>query len=116
MELEDIPSYPDVDIEELFSLQANFCLVFKNATRLKILSFLGEGEKTVSELSEETGASLSSVSQHLRLMKDRRIVTSRVKGQKHFYRITHKNFLLGPRIVRQGIIEVYGLSRTKNQG
>ena len=69
----------------------------------------------MSELSAKTGASLSNVSQHLRLMKDRRILTSRIKGQKHFYRVTHKNFLLGPSLVRQGIIEVYGLSRMKNQ-
>ena len=96
-------------LDDLFSLQADFCSVFRNAIRLKILWFLGKKEKSVSEIVDYVGASTSNISQHLRIMKDRRIVKSRKEGQWIYYRITNEKFLQGPALVRKGIIEVYNL-------
>jgi ArsR family transcriptional regulator len=103
------------NLDELFDLQADFCSNFGNAIRLKILFLLSGGEKSVGAISEKLGVSMSNISQHLRLMKDRRIITSRKDGQRIFYRITNEKFVQGPSIVRSGIIEIYGLNREKVQ-
>ena len=96
-------------MDDIFSLQAEFCSIFQNSKRLKILWCLREGEKSVTTISDETEISLSNVSQHLRIMKDRRIIASRKEGQKIFYRITNEKFIQGPSLVRQGVAEVFGL-------
>ncbi|MFH1070663.1 MAG: metalloregulator ArsR/SmtB family transcription factor [Candidatus Glassbacteria bacterium] len=101
------------NLDELFNLQADFCTNFGNAIRLKILFLLSGGEKSVGSIAEKLGVSMSNISQHLRLMKDRRIITSRKDGQRIFYRITNEKFIQGPSIVRSGIIEIYGLDREK---
>ena len=104
-----------LNVDELFKLQADFCTNFGNAIRLKILYLLSSGEKSVGNLSEKLGVSMSNISQHLRIMKDRRIITSRKAGQRIFYKITNDKFIQGPAIVRSGIIEIYGLDNDKIQ-
>ncbi|OGG03136.1 MAG: hypothetical protein A3F83_09465 [Candidatus Glassbacteria bacterium RIFCSPLOWO2_12_FULL_58_11] len=99
------------DLNDLFNLQADFCSIFQNAIRLKILWNLKSQEKSVSELCAALGVSMSNVSQHLRIMKDRRILISRKEGQRIYYRITNEKFIQGPSLVREGIVEVYGLDR-----
>jgi len=101
--------------DDLFNLQADFCFIFRNPTRLKILWFLEGAEKTVSEIAEAVGTSLSNVSQHLRIMKGLRIITSRKEAQWMYYRITNEKFILGPSLVKEGIIEVYGLDSVQTK-
>jgi len=103
------------NLDELFDLQADFCTNFGNAIRLKILFLLSGREMSVGVIAEKLGVSMSNISQHLRLMKDRRIIASRKDGQRIFYRITNEKFIQGPSIVRSGIIEIYGLDREKIQ-
>lgn len=97
-------------VDTLFDNQADFCSIFRNAIRLKILTMLGFRERSVGEMSERLAVSMSNISQHLRIMKDRGIITSRKEGQRIFYRITNAKFLSGPAQVRAGLIELYGLN------
>ena len=53
-------------------------------TRLRLLARLSEGEWCVTELAEAAGASLTSVSQQLSVLRAQRIVGSRRAG-KHIY-------------------------------
>lgn len=55
--------------------------------RLKILSQLGERERSVNELTDFCGTSQSAMSQFLRRMKAEGLVASRREGQFVFYRI-----------------------------
>jgi len=55
--------------------------------RLKILSQLGQRERSVNELTEFCGTSQSAMSQFLRRMKAEGLVASRREGQFVFYRI-----------------------------
>jgi len=52
-----------------------------------ILWVLAKGEKSVGEIAAAVEASLQNTSQHLRLMKDRGILTGRREGQTIYYRI-----------------------------
>ena len=67
--------------------QADICQVFANSTRILILWALANGEKSVGEIAAAVDASLQSTSQHLRIMRQMKILTSRREGTTVFYRI-----------------------------
>lgn len=68
--------------------QANICSVFSSAKRIEILWALTSGERSVSEIAKAVDASLQNTSHHLRLMKDKGILTSRRAGRSIQYRIS----------------------------
>ncbi|HSL00561.1 MAG TPA: metalloregulator ArsR/SmtB family transcription factor [Rubrobacteraceae bacterium] len=60
-------------------------------TRLTLLYSLMDGEKTVTQLVEETGASQANVSKHLGMLFDAGILGRRKQGTSAFYRITDES-------------------------
>lgn len=56
--------------------------------RLKLLCSLSTGEKSVTELMQETGIGQTSVSQHLAKLKAENIVTFRREHRTLYYRIS----------------------------
>ena len=60
---------------------------FSNITRLKIINCLLEKEKNVSELINACGLSQSGVSQHLKKLKDMKIVDCNMDGRERRYRL-----------------------------
>jgi ArsR family transcriptional regulator len=75
------------DILELAESQAEICGVFGNAHRVLILWTLGSSERSVSDIASTIGCSLQNASQHLRLMKDKGILSSRRDGNTIYYHI-----------------------------
>jgi len=61
--------------------------------RLQILDTLGDQEKCVSEIVDEIGILQSGVSQHLGLMRDKGVVSSRRESRRVYYRIANPNVL-----------------------
>jgi len=55
--------------------------------RLEILDLLCQAERSVEELAKETGSSISSVSQHLQVLRSAKLVESRKEGLYVFYHI-----------------------------
>ncbi len=84
----------DATIFQQAQEQAQYCQVFSNARRILILWVLGTDEKSVSDIASEVGASLQNTSQHLRLMRDRGILSSRRDGQAIFYRVVNNDCLI----------------------
>ena len=72
---------------EIFELHAEFCKVVANPIRLMLISQLRDKELTVSDLVRETGASLTNISQHLRILRDHDIVRTRREGRSIYYRL-----------------------------
>jgi len=70
---------------------ALFLKSVSEVTRLKILRTLHDGERTVSEIIEETGAGQSNISKHLALLTASRIVTPRKEGTSIYYKIADPN-------------------------
>jgi ArsR family transcriptional regulator len=89
----------DTRIQELAKNQADVCKVFGNPNRILMLWTLGQGEKTVSEIAAAVGCSLQNTSQHLRLMEDRGILTSRRSGNLVYYRVRENTSLEGCRVM-----------------
>lgn len=67
--------------------QSKLCRIFSNPCRLLILWSLAEGELSVNEIADQVGSTLQNVSQHLSLMKKRKIIASRRQGRHIYYRI-----------------------------
>lgn len=55
--------------------------------RLKILCVLGENEVSVQDIVEHVGTSQSNISQHLAILRDKNILTSRKDANRVLYRI-----------------------------
>ncbi len=68
-------------------LISDFFTIFTNSKRIQILQLLREGELTVSEIAERTGLSQPTVSQHLKILRDKRIVTAKRQGNKCYYTV-----------------------------
>jgi DNA-binding transcriptional ArsR family regulator len=58
-------------------------------TRLALLRELGEGEADVSTLTDRTGATRTSVSQHLARLRLAGLVATRKDGRRVIYRLGH---------------------------
>lgn len=55
--------------------------------RLKILCTLGETEVSVQDIVEHVGTSQSNISQHLAILRDKGILTSRKDANRVYYKV-----------------------------
>jgi len=55
--------------------------------RLKVLCVLGEGELSVQEIVESVGTTQSNISQHLAILRDKGVLSTRKDANRVFYRI-----------------------------
>ena len=61
--------------------------------RLKVLCVLAGGEMPVSDIMEAVGTSQSNISQHLAILRDKKILKSRKDANRVQYRIADKRTL-----------------------
>ena len=61
--------------------------------RLKILCTLGDEEVSVQDIVEQVGTSQSNISQHLAILRDKGILTSRKDANRVFYRVSDNRTL-----------------------
>jgi ArsR family transcriptional regulator len=59
--------------------------------RLRLLVLLAKGELSVGEIAAQTNEKLSTVSQRLRLFRDRDLITSRREGKQVFYQLADEH-------------------------
>jgi DNA-binding transcriptional ArsR family regulator len=57
-------------------------------TRLSVLLLLGDGERSVGDLSAATGCSMTALSRHLALLRLAGIIVPRRDGQRNIYTLT----------------------------
>lgn len=58
----------------VYELHAEVCKVLAHPVRLQILDALRNGSKSPTDLAEKIGVSKANVSQHLAVMRDRRVL------------------------------------------
>ena len=61
--------------------------------RLKILCILGDAEFSVQDIVDTVGTSQSNISQHLGILKDKDVLTTRKEANKVFYRVSDERTL-----------------------
>lgn len=74
---------------QLFQHQASICKTLADAKRLMILHELRDSEASVGQLVSSLGLSQSNVSQHLAILRERGIVTTRREGTTIYYKLAN---------------------------
>jgi ArsR family transcriptional regulator len=92
----------------LFRRHAEFCQVFSNPVRLRLLFLIGDGERAVTGMAEALEVPLPMVSQHLRVMRELGCLQARRDGRTVYYRVSNAKFLQAATLVREGIVELIG--------
>ncbi|AWB26291.1 ArsR/SmtB family transcription factor [Halococcoides cellulosivorans] len=86
---------------DVYDRQAEFCSVFSNPKRLRILDVLTDGkEHAVSEIQAATDIPQSSVSRHLGMMRERGVVERRSEGVYNRYRLADPRIAEGMATIR----------------
>ncbi len=67
--------------------QAEICNLFGNPNRVLILWTISTEEQSVGDIATAIGASLQNTSQHLRLMRNKGVLTARREGNTIYYRL-----------------------------
>lgn len=81
------------EVKRKYELKAKLFKVFSDPTRLQILEHLKDGEANVSQLCDGLSLKQSTVSQHLRMLKECGAVTARKDGREIFYSIRDPKFV-----------------------
>jgi ArsR family transcriptional regulator len=81
------------------------CKVFSHPTRLEILNTLREAEMSVSKLAGRLNLAIGNLSQHLNMMKQRRVLVSRKDGNNVYYRLANPKMLKAFDLIREILLE-----------
>ncbi len=76
--------------QKLFSFQEEVFKVLANQKRLEIIQLLSGRELSVSQMVEMLGLPQSNLSQHLALLRQTKVVTSRRDGQTIYYHLSDR--------------------------
>jgi DNA-binding transcriptional ArsR family regulator len=93
------------DMQPVFRMHAELCKALANQHRLAMLYALTQNEMSVGDLAATLDLPLHNVSQHLRVLKERKLVRSRKEAQTVYYSITNLKFIQGCTLIRQALIE-----------
>lgn len=91
--------------DEVFERHADLCQVLCNAKRQKMLYVLNDGERTVTDLADVTDIPQPTVSQHLRKMRDKGVVTRRTEGNRSFYAIRDDRLIEASNTIREVLFD-----------
>ena len=82
---------------------AEFFKVFGDATRLRMLQLLLQGEKKVGDLAEALHMSQSAVSHQLRVLRQNNLVKFRKEGQTVIYSLDDEHVRM---VLKQGMTHI----------
>ncbi|MBI3738994.1 MAG: helix-turn-helix transcriptional regulator [Chloroflexi bacterium] len=90
---------------QLYKLHASICHTLANPKRLEIIDRLRARELSVTELAKALEISQANLSQHLALMRQRGIVTTRREGLNIFYKLSNPKIIKACELMRQVLLE-----------
>jgi len=95
-----------MNMDVLYIQIASFYKSLADENRLKIIMNLAEGEKSVSEIVEETGLSQPLISHHLKELKNSLIVKTDRRSSFVFYELTEPALVNLIKLTNQLVIEL----------
>lgn len=87
-------------IQEITQLHADFCSALADSTRLILLYALADGPCNVSELTEQLDLPQPTVSRHLKILRERGLVTATRQGMSVQYALTDERIIQALDILR----------------
>ncbi len=79
--------------QEISQLEADFCFALSDPTRLLILYTLADAAHNVTELSNELDIIQPTTSRHLKILRDRGLVTAERQGTTVTYHLADKRLI-----------------------
>ena len=86
--------------QEITQLEANFCAALSDPSRLLILYALNEGPRNVTELANELGLNQPTTSRHLKILRERGLVTTVRTGTVITYHLSDARLIQALDIMR----------------
>ena len=91
--------------KDLYRRHADFCKVLSHPTRLQIIDILHDREMTVNGLAAQLQVAVGNLSQHLNLMKQRKVLESRKEGNSVIYRLANPKMTRACGLIREILFE-----------
>jgi DNA-binding transcriptional ArsR family regulator len=82
-----------VDQTEQIEIAARALKAISHPLRLKILCIVGDQEVCVQDIVDAVGTSQSNISQHLAILRDKGVLTTRKDANRVFYRVADQRTL-----------------------
>jgi len=92
-------------MKQVFNMHAEICKTLANPKRLEIIYALKEGELSAGELVKRLGIPKANVSQHLAILRQRRVVVSRRDGVNIYYNIANPKIVQACALMREMLME-----------
>ena len=87
------PTFSLIDKQEHIETAARALKAIAHPLRLKILCVVGEQEACVQEIVDQVGTSQSNISQHLAILRDKDVLSTRKDANRVFYRVSDQRTL-----------------------
>ncbi len=87
------PTFSLIDKQEHIETAARALKAIAHPLRLKILCVVGEQEACVQDIVDQVGTSQSNISQHLAILRDKDVLTTRKDANRVFYRVSDQRTL-----------------------
>ena len=91
--------------DQIYHYHAEMCKVLSHPKRLELIDLLRDGEMNVTDLCRTLGLSPGNLSQHLAMMRERRILVSRKEANMVYYRIANPRLLETFDLLREILFE-----------
>jgi len=79
--------------QEIIQLEADFCAALSDPTRIFILYALNERDLNVTELTNELGIPQPTTSRHLKVLRERGLVSTERQGTVITYHLADKRII-----------------------
>ncbi len=86
--------------QELNLMHATLCRAIADPTRIALIYELGEGPKHVNEMVDALDVPQATVSRHLKILRERSLVTTRREGSYVYYELGNPRVLEALEIMR----------------
>lgn len=93
--------------EQIFELQAKTLKALSHSRRLEIVQLLRENELSVTDIHEMLDLPQANVSQHLLILKEADILSTRKEGRQMFYKVSSPTFFKALSYIRDFLVEKY---------
>ena len=87
------PTFSLIDKQEHIETAARALKAIAHPLRLKILCVVGGQEACVQEIVEAVGTSQSNISQHLAILRDKDVLSTRKDANRVYYRVSDQRIL-----------------------
>lgn len=92
-------------LQEIDMLHASICEALADPKRIAILYVLRDEPMTVNEMAKQLAVPQATMSRHLKILRERRLLRARREGMNVYYALTNRKVLDALDLLRQVLNE-----------